>query len=80
MILMQNCALLNVKVFNQKSRNNKSGHIERHETCKCKYRLDASVRNNKQRWNEDNCRCGCKELIDKDVCNKEFIWNLSNCD
>ena len=32
----------------------KHKHIEWHETCKCKCRLDASVCNNKQRWNKDN--------------------------
>ena len=57
----------------------KHKHIEWHETCKCKCRLDASVCNNKQRWNDDKCRCECKELIDKGVCDKGFIWNPSNC-
>ena len=71
---------LNVKVFSLMSRTNETRHIEWHETCKCKCRLDASVCNNKQRWNEDKCRCECKELIDKGVCNKEFIWNPSNCE
>ena len=59
---------------------NETRHIERHETCKCKCRLDASVCNNKQPWNEDKCRCECKELIDKSVCYKGFIWNSSNCE
>ena len=70
---------LNVKVFNLISRINGTRHIEWHETCKCKCRVDPSVCNNKQRWNEDKCRCGCKELIDKGVCDKGFIWNPSNC-
>ena len=47
---------LNVKVFNVMSRTNETRHIEWHETCKCKYRLDASVCNNKQRWNNDKFR------------------------
>ena len=51
---------LNVKVFNLMSRTNETRHIKWHETCKCKYRLDASVCNNKQRWNEDKYRCECK--------------------
>ena len=51
---------LNVKVFNLMSRTNETRHIEWHETCKCKCRLDAIVCNNKQRWNEDKCRCDCK--------------------
>ena len=55
-------------------------HIEWHETCKCKCRLDASGYNNKQRWNEYNCRCECKQLIDKGVCDKGLIWDLSNCE
>ena len=71
---------LNVKVFNLVSRTNETRHIEWHETCKCKCRLDASVCNNKQRWNDDKCRCESKELIDKGVCDKGFIWNPSNCE
>ena len=71
---------LNVKVFNLMSRTNETRHIEWHETCKCKYRLDGSVCNNKQCWNDDNCRCECKELIDKGVSDKGFICNPSNCE
>ena len=40
---------LNVKVFNLMSRTNETRHIEWHETCKCKCRLDGSVCNNEQR-------------------------------
>ena len=61
-------------------RTNETTHIEWHETCKCKCRLNASVRNNKQRWNKDKCRCERKELIDKGKFNKGFIWNTSNCE
>ena len=50
------------------------------ETCKCKFRLDATVCNNKQRWNNDKCRCECKELIDKEICDNRFVWNPSNCE
>ena len=64
---------LNVKVFNLMSGTNETRHIQWHETCKCKFRLDTSVRNNKQRWNDDKCRCGCKEVIDKSVCDREPI-------
>ena len=71
---------LNVKVFNVMSRTIETRHIEWHETCTCKCRLDASVCNNKQRWNDDKCRCECKELIDKGVCDKGSIWNPSNCE
>ena len=46
---------INIKVFNLISRTNETRHIEWHETCKCKCRLDASASNNKQRWNEDKC-------------------------
>ena len=35
------------------SRNNETRDIKWHETCKCKYKLDASVSNEKQRWNKD---------------------------
>ena len=62
-------------------RTNETRHIELHETCKCKCRLDAaSVCNNKQIWNKDKCRCECKKLIDKGRCDKGFIWNPNNCD
>ena len=50
---------LNVKVFNIMSRANETRHIEWHETCKCRCRLDASVFKNKQRWNNVKCRCEC---------------------
>ena len=71
---------MNVKVFNLMARTNETRHIEWHETCKCKCRLDENVCNNKQHWNNDKCRCECKELIDKGVCDKGFIWNSSNCE
>ena len=71
---------LNIKVFNLLSRTNETRHIEWHETCKCKCRLDVNVCDNKQRWDEDKCRCECKELIDKSMCDKGFIWNPSNCE
>ena len=51
---------LSVKVFNLMPKTNETRHIEWHETCKFKCRLDPSVCNNKQRWNEDKCRCECK--------------------
>ena len=34
---------LNVKVINVMSRTNETRHIKWHETCKCKFRLDASA-------------------------------------
>ena len=40
---------LDVKVFNLMLRTNKTRHIKRHETFKCKCRLDASICNKKQR-------------------------------
>ena len=70
----------NVKAFNLMSRTNEARHIKWHKTCKCRYRLDASVCNNKQRWNEDKCRCDCKELIDKGMCDKGFLSNPSSCE
>ena len=70
---------LNVRVLDLVSITNEARHIDWHETCKGKCRLDASVDNNKQWWNEDKCRCECKELIDKGVCDKGFIGNLSHC-
>ena len=71
---------INVRVFNLMSWSNQIRHIEWHQTCECKCRLDANVSNNKQRWNEDKCRCECRqELIDKGRCHKGFIWNPSGC-
>ena len=71
---------INVKVFNLISFSNQTKHIEWHESCKCKCRLDASVCNNKQRWNEDKCRCECRrELSDKGRRDKGFIRSPSNC-
>ena len=43
---------INIKVFNLISRTNETGHIDCHETCKWKFRLDAIVCDNKQRWNK----------------------------
>ena len=64
---------INVKVFNLMSKKNERRHIQWHETCKCKCRLDTSVCNNEQRWNNNECRCECKELIDNGSCDKGFI-------
>ena len=61
------------------SRTNETRHIEWHEACKCKCRLDVGFCNNKQRWSNDKCRCECKELIDIGVLDKGSIWNPSNC-
>ena len=61
-------------------RTNETRHIKWHETCKCKYRLDASVRNNRQRWNDDKCLCERKELIDEGIFDKGYSWNPSNCE
>ena len=46
---MQNYVFLMLlkRFFNLMSRTNETRHIEWHETCKCKCRLDASVCNNK---------------------------------
>ena len=71
---------LNVKVFSLMSRTNETRHIEWHETCKCKCRLDASVCNNKQHWDDGKCRCECKELIDKGACDEGSFWNPTNCE
>ena len=59
---------------------NETRHVKWHETCKYKFRLDASVCNSKQRWNKDKCRYECKELIDKGICYKGFIWNPRDCE
>ena len=61
-------------------RTNETRHIEWHETCMYKCRLDASVFNDKQSWNGGKCTCECKKLIDKGACDKGSIWNPSNCE
>ena len=71
---------INIKVFHLMLFSSQTRHIEWHETCKCKCRLDVSVCNNKQRWNEDKCRCEFREeLSDKERCDKEFDWSPSKC-
>ena len=67
---------LNVKVFNLILRFNETRHMEWHETCKCKCRLDASICNNKQRWNDDECRYEYKELIEKVYLAKDLFGIL----
>ena len=59
------------------SRTNETRHIEWHETCKCKRRLNESFCSKKQLWNDDKRRW---ELIDNGVCDKGFVWNPSNCE
>ena len=61
------------------SRTNETSHIEWHENCKCKCRIDASISNNKQRRNIDKCRCECKELIEviKDLFGIQVIVNVN---
>ena len=59
------------------SRTIEKRHVKRHETCKCKCRLNASVYNNKQRWNNDKCKCECKKLINKDKCNNGIFGILA---
>ena len=81
MIHMQNCLfLMLLKAFCLISRINETRHIEWHETCKRKCRLNASVCNNKQCWNKDKFRCESKESIDEGACDKGSIWNPSNCE
>ena len=67
---------INVKVLNMMSWTNQTKHIEWHENCKCKCRLDSSVC---ERWKKDKCRCECKELVDKKICDKGSAFNRSNC-
>ena len=58
---------MNNKVLNLVPRTNETRYIKFHETCKCKYRIDASVCNNKASWNEDKWSCECKKLIDRGI-------------
>ena len=67
---------LNVRVFNLMSRGNETRFTEWHETCKCKYRLDAVACDNKQRWNKNKCRCECKELMIKEYVIKDLFGIL----
>ena len=55
------------------SRTNETRHLNWHETCKCKCRLDASVCNNEQRWNDDKCRCECKDWLIKGYVIKDML-------
>ena len=55
-------------------------NIKWHETCKCKWIIDATVCNNQQRWNEYKWRSTSKELNYKRICDKWFIWAPSNCE
>ena len=71
---------MNIKVFNLLSKTNEMHYVSWHETCACKYRLDASVCNDRQCWNSDQCRSECKELIDKGRCGGGFIWNPRACE
>ena len=71
---------MSISVFNLMSRSDETRHIKWHETCKCKWRLDASVFNSKQRWSNDKCIRECKKLIDKGICDQGFIWNPSKCE
>ena len=56
---------VNVKLFYLTSRTIEERDIKRHETSKCKCRLDATISDNKQRWTEGNCRCEYKGLTEK---------------
>ena len=38
------------------SRTNETRHIEWHETCKCKHRLNESFCSKKELWNDDKRR------------------------
>ena len=67
---------LNAKALNLMLRTNETRHIEWHETCKYKCRLDASVFNIKQRWNEDKFWWECKEFIDKKVCAIKDLFRI----
>ena len=62
------------------SRIDETRHMSWHETCTCKFKLDANVCNDTQRWNNDKCRFECKELIGKGMCDDRFIWNPSICE
>ena len=46
---------INVKAFNVMSWSNQLRHIEWHESCKCKCRLDASVCDEGFIWNPSGC-------------------------
>ena len=59
---------MNVKVFNLMSRTNETRHIKGYETCKCEFRLDASVCNNQQRRIMINADVNAKNrLMTEDV-------------
>ena len=53
---------------------------ERHETCRCKCRLDAGVLIKNNVGIMINAGVNASELIDKGICDKGFIWSPSNCE
>ena len=71
---------MSIKVLNLMSGTNETRYVTWHETCACKFGLDASICIDKQRRNTDKSSCECKYLIDKDRCDYEFVWNPIICE
>ena len=57
-------------------RSNETRHIKWHETCKCKYGLDASVCNNKQCCGDDKCRVNAMNQLIKECMIEVFVGIL----
>ena len=64
---------MNIKIFNLLSKNNKMRCASWHETCRCKYRLDAIVCNDRQRWNSDKCRYELLQLLNLFIPFLDFV-------
>ena len=59
---------MNVKLLYLMSGVNETKFLVRHESCKCKYRLNEFVFNSKQKRNHDKCWCYCKKIDDWGSC------------
>ena len=57
---VNNVKNLNVRVFNLMSRTNETKHIEWHDTCKCKCRLDGCVHKIKKVGTKINANMNAK--------------------
>ena len=68
---------INVKVFNLMLRTNETRHIKWHETCKFKFRPNASVCSDKQPWNNEKCRFMAKVYVIKELFEILVIVNMN---
>ena len=65
--------IVSVKVFNLNSKTNETRYIKRHETGKCKYRLDASVCNINKDGMKINADVNVKNWLTKEYVTKDLF-------